>query len=330
MRVLVTGSAGFIGSWLADELVKHKHDVLGLDNLSGGYLKNTKGHQFIPCELADKWNAERKIKRFKPEVLYHLAASAREIGSLFEPARSTQDNAMAYANTINACIKAGCLKKVVLFSSMAIYGAQTPPFSELMIPRPEDIYGYNKAFMEQMTITLSEIHDFKWVILRPHNVIGPRQNLSDRYRNVFAIWMNKIMRGDKEIHIFGDGQQMRAFSPIEFSLPCYIRCLDEDIKGIYNIGGIHHISLLEAAQLVLMVMRTEGRVSIVHLPGRPNEVKYAFCDCTRAIDKLGYKENRSLIDCLQDMAEWAKAMGPQEWTQEKLELANDKMPEIWR
>ncbi len=329
-RILCTGSAGFMLSHVANELSKQGHVVVGADNLSGGFMRNTLDHLCFFIDLRDKEATERLVSQFKPTILYHGCASAREIGSLFEPVKSTEDNIVAYVNTLNACIKYG-LKKVNIFSSMAVYGNQKPPFTEDMEKHPEDVYGFAKSYMEDITKVLSEIHGFKYTIIRPHNVVGINQSLSDIYRNVFAIWMNRIMHGEKEIYIFGDGEQKRAFSPIEFSLPCYIRCLDADTDSkIYNIGGINPITLNEAAAITLRVMEVEDKVKIVHLPPRPRETKLAYCSFQKSVDELGYKETRSLEECLKDMAVWAKGIGAQPWTKDKLELANDKAPEVWR
>ncbi len=330
MKILCTGSAGFLGSHIADEFSRQGNVVIGADNLSGGFMRNTLDHLCFFIDLRDKHVTERLVSQFQPDILIHACASAREIGSLFEPLKSTEDNIVAYMNTLNACIKYK-VKKIVLMGSMAVYGNQKPPFTEDMSLMPEDVYGLNKTFMEHTTKVLSDIHGFKYTILRPHNVIGIRQSLADRYRNVFAIWMNRIMHGEKEIYIFGDGNQLRAFSPIEFSLPCYIRCLQPDTNGkIYNIGGIAPITLNEAAEMVIKAMGVEGKIEIKHLPARPNEVKYAWCDCKKSIDELGYKETKDLQTCLNEMATWAKSLGPQAWTNDKLELVNAKTPEIWR
>ena len=330
MKILVTGSAGFMGSWIAEELSRLGNPTVGIDNLSGGFLRNALDHLCFFVDLRDKYATEKLVSQYQPEVLYHCAASAREIGSLFEPLKSTENNVLAYMNVLNACIKYK-FKKVVLFSSMAVYGNQTSPFTEEMENKPEDVYSFNKSFMENVTKVLAEMHDFKWTIIRPHNVMGIRQSLADRYRNVFAIWMNRIMHKEKEIYVFGDGEQKRAFSPIEFSLPCYIRCLDEDTDNkIYNIGGINPITLSEAARMTLKAMDVEDKVVIEYLPPRPKEVKYAYCSFQKSVDKLGYAETKDLQTCLNEMAMWAKSLGPQLWTKDKLELANEKTPEIWR
>lgn len=329
MRILVTGSAGLIGSYIADELTKLGHNVIGIDNLSGGYVRNTRNHVFHICDLRDKFVTQAIVEMFKPEVVYHCAASAREIGSLFEPLKSTEDNYLSYMNLLNACIKVK-FKKMILFSTMATYGAQIPPFNEDMKCEPEDVYAINKTAMELSTKCLSEIHDFKYTIIKPHNVFGPRQAF-DLYRNVFAIWMNRIMRKEKEIYIFGDGEQRRAFSFISFSLPCYIKCLEDFTNGkIYNIGGIKPITLNEAAELTLEAMDAGGKVMIAHLPDRPREVKNAFSTYQKSVDELDYKEDKDLLTCLKEMATWCKSLGAQEWLDEPLELENERTPTVWR
>jgi UDP-glucose 4-epimerase len=329
MKILVTGSAGLIGSYIADELTKIGYDVVGVDNLSGGYIRNTRNHKFHLCDLRDKFATEVIVKAIQPTHVFHCAASAREIGSLFEPLKSTEDNYLSYMNLLNACIKVK-FKKMILFSTMATYGAQQPPFNEDMQCMPEDVYAINKTAMELSTKCLSEIHDFKYTIVKPHNVFGIRQAF-DLYRNVFAIWMNRIMHKEKQIYVFGDGEQKRAFSYITFSLPCYIKCLEDFTNSkTYNIGGIKAITLNEAAELTLQAMDVCGKVCIEHLPSRPREVKMAFSTYQKSIDELGYKEDIELLDCLKEMALWCKSLGPQQFLNEPLELENEKTPIVWR
>jgi len=221
----------------------------------------------------------------------------------------------------------------VLFSgnSMAVYGNQRPPFNETMPRRPADIYGMNKAIMEQATEVLSEVHEFDYVIIRPHNVFGARQSLTDKFRNVVAIFMNRIMRKEP-LYIYGDGEQVRAFSYIEDSLPCYIRCLDDDIKNeIINIGGMHPITINHLADLVCEAMGVPKTYPREYLPPRPLEVKEAWCSWEKSVKLLGYEEKIGYEEGIRRMAQWAKEKkGPQEWTEEKLALPSEKMPKIWR
>lgn len=329
-KILVTGSAGLLGSHTANFLTKLGHNVIGVDNLSGGHIRNTKNHKFYFLDLQNKKKVDNFIKEFRPIYVYNFCASAREIGSIFSPLQSTNSNILTFMTLINSCIKFGGLKKFIHYSTMAVYGNQKPPFSEEMECKPEDIYAINKTAIEQSLKCLSEIHDFNYTVIRPHNCFGINQ-IFDLYRNVIAIWMNRIMHGEKQIYIFGDGKQKRAFSYITFSLNPYIKCLEDFTnRQIYNIGGINHITLNEVAILVLKAMGVEGKVAIEYLPPRPKEVKYAYSTYDKSVKELGYKEDRELLDCLIEMANWCKSLGPQPWLDDPLELENDKTPEIWR
>lgn len=340
MRILVTGGCGFIGSWIAEQLCHDGHRVLVIDDLSGGTIANlpirwgydTPNKNEIGVTVADLATdkAIDVIKFFKPHVVYHLAANAREGASFFQPSSIVRRNTLAYANTLVGAIQGGALRRVVLFSSMSVYGGQFPPFTENMELRPVDIYGLAKTNMEKMTTMLSVSHEFEYVIIRPHNVFGPRQCLSDIHRNVIGIWMNKIMR-EEPITIYGDGEQIRAFSYIENSVPAYIKALDVPSAGIYNVGADRPITINNLAKLIMEMMGVGYYYPVEHLPDRHQEVKQAYTDHYRAKRDLGLNDQISLEVGIEKMAAWAIQQGPQEWkTTDKLEIPNKLTPKMWR
>ena len=326
MNILVTGGAGFMGSYIVDELVKRNHQVYVVDNLSGSTIEylNPKAI-FYKLDLAQQ--PELLMSNIRPEVIFYLAASAREGASQFDPVKITQTNYWAYVKTLENAIKFN-VKKVILFSSMAVYGNQQVPFSEDLPPHPVDIYGINKSAMEETTKILADVHGFKWTIIRPHNVAGIRQCLTDKYRNVIAIFMNRIMR-EEPIYIYGDGKQQRAFSYIGDSLPCYMECMESGDREIFNIGGRNPITINALAELVINCFPEYKHPEIIHLADRPCEVKDAWCTTKKSEEILGYRERVKIEDWVKNMAEWAKQVGSQKWTEDTLALKSDKMPKIW-
>ncbi len=337
MRILVTGAAGFMGSHLVDSLVDlGKHEVFGVDDLSGGYTRNVhpKSH-FTKLDLRNRKRTEKYISEVKPELLFHLAADATEGRSQFTPISATERNYLAYLYTLIPSIRYG-VKRVVVTSSMSVYGAQKPPFSEDMLQKPEDIYAIAKTSMEQATQILAKVHGFEYVIARPHNVYGPKQNLSDPYRNVIGIFINCILN-NKNFYIYGDGEQKRAFTYIDDFNPYFLKTgfLDSVNGEIINIGPKEEYTINELARVVLETFFSDGHIpnhlKPKYLPIRPQEVKEAFCTNTKAIRLLGYKTSTSLEEGVKKMVEWAKTMGPQKFKYLKhgLELETNETPQIW-
>ncbi|MFB3882148.1 MAG: NAD-dependent epimerase/dehydratase family protein [Armatimonadota bacterium] len=329
MRVLVTGAAGFIGGHVVEGLVAAGHEVIGVDDLSGGFRENVPaGVAFRQLDLRDAAATEEITNQYRPEVLCHLAANAREGASQFQPRDVCGRNLMAYANVLVPAIRSG-MRKVVLYSSMAVYGEQPPAFDESMPRCPVDVYGVNKRAMEEITEILAEVHEFSYTIIRPHNVFGERQSLQDPFRNVVAIFMNRIMRGEP-LYIYGDGEQKRAFSYIGDSLPAFLRGTEPDPRldgQCINVGGKRAVTVNELARMVSRAFDADPE--IVHLPGRPREVKNAYSTWHKSVELLGYEERYGLEEGIRRMAKWAKAMGPQPWRDEALELPSEKAPSIW-
>lgn len=337
MRILVTGAAGFMGSHLIDSLVAlGKHEVFGADDLSGGFLRNVNPKStFFKVDLRDRKKTEFIINKIKPELLYHLAADATEGRSQFTPISATERNYLAYLYTLIPGIKNG-LKRVVLTSSMSVYGAQKTPFSEEMARKPEDIYAIAKTAMEEATEILSKVHGFEYVIVRPHNVYGPKQNLSDPYRNVVGIFINCILN-DKNFYVYGKGEQKRAFTYIDDFNPYFMQTgFSDKVKGeIINIGPKEEHTINELAKIVLDTFFPDGKIPShlkpKYLPLRPQEVKEAFCTNTKAERLLGYRTSMTLKEGVERMVKWAKALGKQKFVYLKngLELETKDTPSTW-
>lgn len=335
-KILVTGSAGFIGSHIYDQLFAAGHEVYGLDDLSGGFMRNVSQKKFFTkLNLCDRAKTAKFISDLKPDTIFHLAADATEGRSQFTPFSAIDRNIVAYTNLLVPAIKHG-LKKMILTSSMSVYGKQQTPFNESMIPQPEDIYGISKAAMEQKTRVMSQVYGFKYTIIRPHNVYGPRQNLSDPYRNVVGIFINRLMQG-KNFYIYGNGKQKRAFSHISDVAPAMVKAaFSKSCEGkILNLGSDTPLTLNQLGSAVLGEFFGTNKVSQKLLPekmpARPQEVKYAFCSHEVAKKLIGFKDKVSIRDGIREMISWAKSLGPQQFTYlASIDLEHPSTPETWK
>lgn len=323
MKILVTGGAGFIGSHLVDRLIKAKHQVLILDDFSGGSIRNiNKQAKWKKVDLRDTSYAKKVIDKFKPEIVFHLAANAAENKAQFSPIEITSSNWNTFINTLVPFINNGG-RRFVFISSIAVYGALQTPFKENDKPEPEDLYGISKLACEQALKIMSQVHGFEYVIARPHNVYGPRQNMRDPYRNVVTIWMNSILR-KKPWYIYGDGEQKRCFSYIEDVVEPLFRCGFDPVVGkTFNIGSDKIYSIKELSRAV------NSSYGPDFLDQRPQEVKEAIADHRECKSILGYHET-SLKEGISKTWEWVKSVGPVESVYTPLEIDSPKVPQNWK
>jgi UDP-glucose 4-epimerase len=308
---LVTGGAGFIGSHVAEQLVRLGHEVVVLDDLSGGFVGNVPtGATFVEGGINDVDLVNRLFAERRFDYVYHLAAYAAEGLSHFIKRYNYENNVVGSMTVINAAVNSGTVRGFVFSSSIAVYGAGQLPMSEDTVPAPEDSYGIAKYTVEQDLHATYEMFGLPYVIFRPHNVYGERQNIGDRYRNVIGIFMNQALRGE-EFTIFGDGEQQRAFTYIGDIAPTIARCIDVPAarNQIFNIGGDVPFTVNQLSQVVAAAMGRDLRVN--HLPPR-NEVVDAWSSQEKATRVFGTQEFTSLDDGIARMAEWAKQLGPQE------------------
>ena len=225
-KVFVTGVAGFLGSHLAEKLVNLGHQVIGIDNMLGGYEDNVpKNIEFHKGDCCDFEKVQSIMKGV--DVVYHCAATAHEGLSVFSPFEITKNNYLASVAIFSAAVNQK-VKRIIFCSSMARYGGQKTPFTENMKPAPVDPYAISKVASEEVLKNLCELNNIEWVIAVPHNIIGPRQKYDDPFRNVVSIMINRMMQGKAPV-IYGDGKQTRCFSYIDDCLSCLIPMLDQKV-----------------------------------------------------------------------------------------------------
>lgn len=328
-KILVTGSAGFLGSHLVDRLIAEGHTVFGIDDMSGGVSENINPHCIhTRIDLRKTADAKRVITRIAPEIVFHCAANAAENKAQFSPIDITERNVNVFLNTLVPAINGGSLKRFIFTSSIAVYGALQTPFKETDKPEPEDIYGISKLACEHTLKVLATVHKFEYVIVRPHNVYGPRQNMRDPYRNVVAIFLNKILK-NKPYYIYGDGKQKRCFTYISDVIDAMMQILRRNVSGMtFNLGADapYTVNALSGAIQEL----TGGSVKPIHVAARPQEVREAIADHTLAKERIFYTDTVDLRQGIQKTWEWVKAQGPQEPVYTPIEIDSPLLPETWR
>lgn len=310
MRVLVTGVAGFIGSHVADHCLAQGLTVVGVDDLSGGVRENVPaGVTFFAGDLRDPALVARLWSEAGPfETIYHFAAYAAEGLSHFVRRFNYTTNLVASMNLINAAVNHG-IRTFVFASSIAVYGAGQTPLRESMEPQPEDPYGISKYAVELDLQAAHRQFGLNYIIFRPHNVYGDRQNIADRYRNVIGIFMNLAMQG-RPMTIFGDGGQTRAFSHVDDVAPIIARSpfVEAARNEVFNIGADSPCSVLELGKIVARAMGVEPHFNF--LPAR-NEVVHAISDHTKARRVFQPPPSVDLKSGIERMATWARRRGPQ-------------------
>lgn len=326
--VLVTGAAGFIGSHVVDELLARGHRVVGLDDLSGGFRDNVNERAaFVEGSILDVGLVDRLFDEHRFAYVFHLAAYAAEGLSHFIRRFNYQNNLLGSINLINAAVRHE-VRCFVFTSSMAVYGGAPPPVTEDMPRAPEDPYGVAKAAVEQDLRAARAMFGMRYVVIRPHNVYGERQNIGDRYRNVVGIFMNRIMRGEP-IGIFGDGTQTRAFSYIADVAPIIAQVIErpDAYDHIFNIGADHPVTINELGETVSRAMGVPFRPH--YMPPR-FEVKHMYPSHDKARALLGFEARVRLEDGMRAMAAWVKQVGARSSKRfDGIEIERN-LPPVWR
>ena len=328
-KIFISGVAGFLGSNLAQRMLDLGHEVIGCDNLLGGYVDNIPpGVDFYSYDCG-YLNSMKKILK-DVDIVYHCAAAPYEGLSVFSPHIITQNVYQITATLVTAAISCG-VKRFVLCSSMARYGENQVPFTEDMPPKPQDPYGIAKVAAEMVVKNLCEVHGMEYVIAVPHNIIGPKQKYDDPYRNVASIFINRMLQGKQPI-IYGDGEQKRCFSFVNDCIQCLERIgFRDDVVGqVINIGPDEEfITINELARVIAKLL--DFPLDPIYMPGRPQEVKLATCSANKARNLLGYQTAYSLEKGLQEMIDYIKNRGVKPFRYHfDLEIVNEKTPRTWK
>ncbi len=270
------------------------------------------------------------------DVVFHLASISGEAVSLFAPSACFRRNVAAGHSLLLNSLRFG-VRRIVFVSSMAVYGNRLrAPFSEEDTCDPTDPYGLSKYGLSKLTVEkLLQIYGqhsrLDWVIVRLHNVYGPNMNLTDPYRGVISIFVNRLLRGRPPV-LYGDGNQLRAFTYVDDVVPCIVRAgFNEDCnREIVNLGSGQKTRLLDLATILCDL--TGCREELLHLPPRLAEAINAYTTTEKGERLLGFTDTTSLHDGLLRTLEWAKRQELRGFNYELMDIELDLgggLPTAW-
>lgn len=327
MRSLITGGAGFIGSHVARHCLDLGHDVVALDDLSGGFRKQIPDNAtFIQGSVTDEVLVARLFTEHQFDYVYHLAAYAAEGLSHFIRRFNYTQNLLGSINLINQAV-IHQVKCFVFTSSIAVYGTNQLPMVEDLEPQPEDPYGISKYAVELDLRAAHEMFGLNYIVFRPHNVYGEHQNIGDKYRNVVGIFMNQLLQ-EQPMTVFGDGSQTRAFTYIDDVAPHIARAVDipAAYNQVFNIGSDTPHTVRAIAETVARAFHVAPEIT--YLAYR-NEVTHAYADHTKAQQVFGHGETVGLEEGVRRMAAWAQQVGAQKSNEFSAIEIERNLPPSW-
>ena len=301
MKVILTGGAGFIGSWVADALIADGHRVLILDDLSSGKEENIpKEAEFVKCDIRDRDALDGLFSDFKPDIVNHHAAQINVRKSVENPTLDAQVNILGSLNLLEISKRYDVKKFIFASTGGAIYGEpETIPVDERAIPLPISPYGVSKLSVERYLDYYNLVFGLEYVALRYSNVYGPRQNPHGE-AGVIAIFCNRILEGQK-CDIFGDGNQKRDYVFVGDLARANVLSLRAPV-GIYNLGTGIEISVND---LINILVKATGIAANVHyLPYRAGEVQRIALDISKAGKMIGWFPEVSFEDGITRTWNW--------------------------
>ncbi len=292
MRALITGGAGFIGSHIAERLLKAGHQVRILDNLTTGKLSNLetfkKDIEFVQADVRDAPQVD--FHAAGCDVIFHEAAIVSVPYSVEHPQETHDVNLQGTMNVLEAAKRRG-VKRVVFASSAAIYGEEpTLPKTETMAPSPLSPYGVEKIASEYYLQTFSKLYGVETVALRYFNVFGPRQDPTSAYSGVISIFVDRALKGERP-KIFGDGTQCRDFVFVASVADANYRAATASgVSGrSYNVGCGARTTLNDLWKMVSGIAGTDA--APIYEESRAGDIRESVADISRARAELGYAPN---------------------------------------
>ena len=305
-RILITGAAGFLGSHLCDRFIKEGYEVIGMDNLLTGNIKNIE-HLFPLKEFQFYHHDVTKFVHVPGAIDYilHFASPASPIDYLKMPIQTLKVGALGTHNLLGLAKSKG--SRILVASTSEVYGdplehPQTEEYWGNVNPvGPRGVYDEAKRFMESITMAYHTFHQVETRIIRIFNTYGPRMRLDDG--RALPTFMSQALRGE-DITVYGDGSQTRSFCYVDDLVEGIYRLLLSDYSRPVNIGNPSEITLLEFAQEVLEL--TGSKSKIVYEPLPQDDPKQRQPNITKAQNILGWEPKVDRHEGLKRTLEYFK------------------------
>lgn len=318
MKVLITGNAGFIGSFTAEHLLERGDSIVGIDNLNDYYdvnlkkdrLQRLEKYEFrqVIADIAEPGVLDKLISEEKPDKIVHLAAQAGVRYSLENPHAYIHSNITGFLNVLEACRNHGT-KHLVYASTSSVYGANTEmPYSvKHNVDHPLSLYAASKKSNELMAHTYSHLFGIPCTGLRFFTVYGPW----GRPDMALFLFTKKILAGEA-IDVFNYGQHKRDFTYVADIVEGLVRVLDAPPKSedsgvanrIFNIGSNNPVELLT---YIALLEKALGKKAIKNmLPMQPGDVPDTYADVDELIAAVDYKPDTPIETGIQKFVEWYK------------------------
>jgi UDP-glucose 4-epimerase len=301
MRVLVTGGAGFIASHIVDELIKLKHHVCIVDNLSAGSEENinseAKFYKFNITEI-DKLKLVFAVEQ--PEVVIHHAAQINIQTSLSKPTFDAENNILGTINILECCREFG-IRKIIYPSSAAVYGdPKYLPLDENHPIDPISFYGISKHTPEHYIKIYAQVYGLKYTIFRYANVYGIRQD-PEGEGGVVSIFTEKLLNNDTPF-IFGDGEQTRDFIYVKDIVHANILALHKGDNELLNISTNKAVTVNELFKVMKNI--SGSKVDVIHKEERKGDILHSYLDNKKAQEKLGFKVEVNIEDGIRETVQY--------------------------
>ncbi len=311
-RVLITGAAGFLGSHLCDRFIREGYDVVGMDNLITGDLKNIE-HLFKLKEFEFYHHDVSKFVHVPGRIDYilHFASPASPIDYLKIPIQTLKVGSLGTHNLLGfAKVKKA---RILVASTSEVYGdptvhPQTEDYWGNVNPiGPRGVYDEAKRFQEAITMAYHTYHNLETRIVRIFNTYGPRMRLNDG--RVLPAFIGQALRGE-DLTVFGDGSQTRSFCYVDDLIEGIYRLLMSDYVYPVNIGNPQEITIREFGEEIIKLTGTKQQLITKPLP--QDDPKQRKPDITKAREILGWEPKVSREEGLRITYEYFKNLPPEE------------------